>query len=235
MRILLLHHSVGRYLIRDGDLRSRLALGDPPLELWDHDYNKFGLTTATGEKTVAFPIPGDDTDPPGLLRLFAGDDAEARAAREQALAFDVIAMKSCYPNSGIADEADLEVMMATYRDLLAALAGIGRRQFVLLTSPPLAPLRTNSAQGRRARSVAAWLAGPAAADIPNVRVFDLFDRLAEPPGADQSDRLRKIYRRRLPFDSHPNIRAGRDVGPEMIATLQEAARAAREPGAVSAA
>jgi hypothetical protein len=227
-RILLLHHSVGRYLLRDGEVRARLAGASSSLELWDHDYNKLGLTDGRGDRLGhAFPMPSDDTDPPGLLRLFTGTDAEATPAREQALEFDIIAMKSCYPNSGIASEAELDSMLDMYRALLAALGAIGDRQFVLLTSPPLTPLRTSAAQGRRARAVADWLAGPAADDLPNVWVFDLFNQLAEPSGTSQVNRLRQAYRRRLPFDSHPNRRAGREVADALVALLQEVAAAAR--------
>lgn len=228
-RVIFLHHSVGRYLIRDGGLRARLADGSPPLELWDHDYNTLGLSDASGTSVGrAFPLPGDDTDPPALLGLFTANDAVTLAARRQVLEFDVVAMKSCYPNSAIGDDAQLASLRSTYQALISALATISGRQFVLLTSPPLIPLRTNSSQGRRARALADWLADTAASGPANVRVLDLFDRLAEPMDAAQANRLRRYYRRRLPVDSHPNRRAGREVAESIVAALQDAARSARE-------
>jgi hypothetical protein len=224
IRILFLHHSVGRQLLRDGRIRDRLAGAAPSgssFVLHDHDYNKVGLHEADGGPSgPAFPIPHDDTDPPALARLFDGHDGEVMAAREQILEYDVIAMKSCFPNSAIHSDADAARRRETYCALLSSLAAIPR-QFLLVTSPPLVRLRTTEAQAARARGIATWLAsGASAAD--NVSVFDLFDRLAAPSGPDV-DRLRREYRRRLPVDSHPNARAGEEIGAAFAGALTAAA------------
>jgi hypothetical protein len=224
-RILFIHHSVGRYLLRDGAIRDRLRSLDPALVLWDHDYNKVGLTGPDGAPASgAFPVPGDNTDPDGFLRLFAGADNEARHARARALEFDVVALKSCYPNSAIGSDEELQEIKDTYRSLVRSLTELHGVEFVLLTSPPLAPLRTSAAQARRARSLATWLAETTAETAAlNVTVLDLFDLLA-----DRDDhRLRKEYRRLLPVDSHPNRRAGQEVGDALAATLAAAASRAR--------
>ncbi|MCW2981305.1 MAG: hypothetical protein JWO14_3032 [Solirubrobacterales bacterium] len=231
IRILFLHHSVGRYLIRDGELRRRLSalrVDDRPLVLWDHDYNQRGIHDGEGRPLGrAFPLPGDDTDPPGLLNLFAGEDEAARLARRQALDFEVVMLKSCYPNSAIRSETELARIKEVYRRLLTALADHPDNQFLLLTSPPLVPLRTNRRQSRCARRLSIWLVR--GVDLPpNVAVFDLFDRLAIPErtGA-RADRLRKRYRRRLPVDSHPNVRAGEEVAADLLAAIAGAAARSR--------
>jgi hypothetical protein len=232
-RILFIHHSVGRYLIRDGALRQRLAAiaaaGSPLLELWDHDYNKRGLTDGSGRSLGrAFPLPDDSTDPPALLKLFESEDSAARLAREQVLDFDLVAMKSCYPNSGIDSDAELARNQDIYRRLLESLAVLPRNQFLLLTSPPLVPLRSHRAEGRRARRLAIWLSEEVELP-PNVSVFDLFDRLAAPDGP-RADRLRRRYRRRLPIDAHPNVRAGEEVAPALVESfVRSAARARKRP------
>ena len=223
IRILFLHHSVGRYLLRDGTVRMRLAAASRDVALWDHDYNKVGLIGPDGRPTGrAFPLPGDNTDPDGFVRLFVGEDAEASAARDEVLGFDVVAMKSCYPNAAIKSDAQLDSIMATYATLIGALGTRGDTQFVLATSPPLTPMRTSPEQARRARTLASWLAGTKAGiDAPNVAVFDLFDRLADP----DDHRLRPAYRRRLPIDSHPNVAAGEAIGQAFADALLAGANA----------
>jgi hypothetical protein len=172
-------------------------------------------------------LPDDDTDPPGLLNLFTGEDEAARSARRQALDFEVVMLKSCYPNSAIRGDTDLARIKEVYRRLLTAFADHPDNQFLLLTSPPLAPLRTNRGQSRRARRLSTWLVG--GVDLPpNVAVFDLFDRLAIPEGTGASaDRLRKRYRRRLPVDSHPNVRAGEDLAADLVDAITGASARSR--------
>ncbi|HWC49504.1 MAG TPA: hypothetical protein VG448_11530 [Solirubrobacterales bacterium] len=233
VRILFIHHSVGRYLIRDGAIRERLAAiaagGPPLLELWDHDYNKRGLSDGSGRSLGrAFPLPDDDTDPRALLKLFTSEDPDVRSAREQVLDFDLIAMKSCYPNSAIGSDVEMARDQEVYRRLLGSLAALPRNQFLLLTSPPLVPLRSRRAEGRRARYLAHWLSKEVELP-PNVAVFDLFNRLAAPDGP-HADRLRRRYRRRLPIDAHPNVRAGEEVAPDLVESfVRSAARARKRP------
>lgn len=234
VQILFIHHSVGRYLIRDGGLRDLLAaqtrLPGVTVELWDHDYNKLGLTDGQGHQLeTAFPLPGDDTDPSALARLFAGGDAEAAAARGKMLEFDLIAMKSCYPNSAIRSDADMDALKMVYAGLLGSLSALPGYRFLLLTSPPLAPLRTKGDDGHRARNVADWLVAEADG-IPNVRVFDLFDRLAAGRADRHADRLARPYRRLLPVDSHPNVRAGREIGPAVVAKMLDMLAVEGPPG-----
>lgn len=219
-RALFVHHSVGRYIMQHGGLREQLAAGLGPkqttIELWDHDYNKFGLSDSAGTALGrSFPIPDDNTDPGGLVKLF-----ESRAAPyfDELLSFDLVLAKSCYPNSGIKSSARLDELKRIYQQLFAAVAQCNI-EFVLLTSPPLAPLRTNAQEAARARELAEWLAKqtPAA----NIRIFNLFDVLAEADGSRQAGMLRKEYRRFLPFDSHPNVTGSKAAAQALTRFLGE--------------
>lgn len=251
IRGLFLHHSVGQQLLVEGRLRDRLAqadqvpdpiLGDPPaagpvLDLWDHDYNAIGFSDGLGNRLGRnLPVPGDDTDPPGLLRLFRGpdagsawvpgrgsfsDDADPARVHDQLREFDLILMKSCFPNNAIADETALAAVQAVYDQLFDVLGGWAGTSFVLLTSPPLTPRHTAADQAERAVRLARWLSG--CAKPANVEVFDLFGVLAEEDGP-QRGMLRRAYRR-WRTDSHPN-RRGSAAGAQALADYLTA-RAAR--------
>ena len=75
-KIIFLHHSTGRLLLLLGRVRNLLKTKNEEVginyELWDHDYNRMGLTGPTGKRlNVSFEIPQDNTDPDGLDVLFA--------------------------------------------------------------------------------------------------------------------------------------------------------------------
>ncbi len=70
-KLFFLHHSTGRYLLAQGEVRQLIAGHNASqgtsLELWDHDYNPIGLADATGSVIGrSYDIPNDDTDPVGL-------------------------------------------------------------------------------------------------------------------------------------------------------------------------
>ena len=199
-RILFVHHSVGRYIIQQGRLRELLCafrVDGRSVELWDHDYNKFGLSDGEGNRLGrSFPVPNDNTDPDGLRELFRA--AQSDPQLETALApYQVVMAKSCYPNNAIKSDAQLASLQETYRDLFSEWQSRGSQSFVLLTSPPLVPLRTTRAQAARAIRIADWLVSTERPS--NCTVFDLFGMLADGRGM-----LKREYRRRLPIDAHPN-------------------------------
>jgi len=199
-----IHHSVGRYIIRVGNLRARLSGtspdGLPLFDLWDHDYNERGLSDATGKALGrAFPIPDDNTDPDGLLSMLrilkAGDSGLSELKK-----FDLVIMKSCYPNSKIHDDKRVDELHDIYSeifDIVSTLDGT----YVLLTSPPVCSFVTNKDEAARAREVAAWLVSTAKPG--NAQVFDLFSLLSHPRGP-HAGMLRTEYRWPLPWESHPN-------------------------------
>jgi hypothetical protein len=213
VRALFVHHSVGGQLLRQGRLRDQLAeladAGGPVVELWDHDYNQVGLSDATGTRLGrAFPVPDDDTDPPGLLRLVQGEDGAAPYLAELT-GFDLVLMKSCFPNNRLRTDQDATALRQTYQALFGTLGQWQSTHAVLLTSPPLHPRHTTRAEAARARELASWLLETRRPD--NVGVFDLFGVLAARDGA-QAGMMRKDYRRRFRLpDSHPNDRGAQDA------------------------
>lgn len=213
-----LHHSTGRNLIAEGDVRTHLAQTDATLEFWDHDYNYIGLSDPDGELTgTSYDIPNDNTDPDGLYTLWTTDNT----ARALILAnHEVIAFKSCYPASDIGSEAELAQYKTWYRAIRDVLDTRTDRVFVVMSPPPRHRLATDADDAARARAFADWLGGDEFLDgHPNLVYFDLFDALA---GDD--DMLNYDYERsHTDSDSHPNAAANAAVGPLFAEALAAAA------------
>ena len=78
--------------------------------------------------------------------------------------------------------------------------------FILLTQPPLNPAETDPEQAHRARTLASWLASDEfKGNLPNLFVFDLFDRLAvEDVSIPEANTLRLEFRNGEEFaPQHP--------------------------------
>ena len=254
LRIVFLHHSVGRFLIRHGGVRALLAARNRQAgtahEFWDHDYNSIGLSGPDGAATgESFAIPNDSTDPPGLDILFSQpvhdppDNALGRL-----LGFDVIVVKSCFPACAIRSEVQLEGYQRDYKPVRAVSARYPEKLFIMVTPPPLVRIPglprlsadwTTAAEGRRARRFARWLGSEAfLAGRPNLATFDLFDLLAVPEGRPGANGLRPAYRARRLWDAHPTVRGYRAVAAPFVDFLwqqigQHQARLAAHPGAAA--
>lgn len=213
--VIFLHHSTGRALIQEGQVREQLTAAG--FQFWDHDYNWEGLSRPDGTLAgYSYSLPGDNTDPDGLARLFA-----QRVYRWPLNAFsgllqhEVIILKSCFPVSQIESEAQLEQDKAYYRQIRAVMDAHPDHFFILLTQPPLNPAETTPEAAARARALADWLASPEfLAGHPNLAVFNFFDLLAESdPQAPDYNMLRAAYRHGT--DSHPNAVANATIGPQL--------------------
>jgi hypothetical protein len=228
-KLFFLHHSTGRYLLAQGDVRQLIddhnASQGTSLKLWDHDYNYLGLTDASGAVLDrSYDIPNDNTDPVGLHELWT----TANAARDSILSrHEVIAFKSCYPASDITSDAMLLQYQTWYREIRDELDRHPSHIFLILSQPPRHPCSTTTDQADRARAFADWLGSP---DFlyghPNLVFFDLFDALAEPVGSPERNTLRASYR--IPSDcqnadSHPNAAANLIVAPQFVDALITAA------------
>ena len=245
LRIIFLHHSTGRNLIRQGGIRDLIEqqnqLNGTSHEFWDHDYNEIGLTGPTGEKTgVSFNIPDDNTDPDGLERLFSQPIHDPpNNALSHLLSFDVIIFKSCFPVSAIRSRAMLEQYKEQYLSIRDTLARLPRKLFIVMTPPPLvprsikqtviprAPLATNPEDAKRAREFSLWLASEEfLMGLPNVATFDLFNLLAEPANSRRDpNTLRAEYRSgRLLLDSHPNRLSNETIAPAFVDALWQSMR-----------
>lgn len=200
MQALFIHRSVGHNLITQGKLRELLRAND--VALYDYDNNTGILTNADNSISErAITIPGNNTNPDNLARYFASWD-------DQLDRYDLIIIKSCYPNSHIKNEAQLAAMQRAYTTIIEAFTSRQKR-LIVLTSPPLRPLFTNSCEAELAGKLSVWLLGNVSA---YASVLDLRALLAEPTGRHKG-MLRKDYRRLLPFDNHPNKRANIEAAP----------------------
>jgi hypothetical protein len=231
-----LHHSTGRNIIEQGQMRDVLAQYNQDhgtdFVFWDHDYNYIGLREDGGDLLgYNYGVPGDNTDPDGLHILWT----TANSARDSILAnHQVIAFKSCYPASAIGSDAEIAQRQQWYLDMRDVFDSHPDHVFVVLSQPPLHSLATNVEQADRARAFASWLVSDEfTAGHPNVVAFDLFDLLAAPDdGSPTRNMLRYEYElNHNGSDSHPNALANEAVGPLLMTVMADAARERTVTGA----
>ena len=219
--ILFVHHSVGRFLIEGGELRSRLQ--NEGYTFWDQDYSYEGLTKPDGTPAgYSYFIPNDNTDIDGFADIFQQREYSIPInALSSFLQHEVILIKSCYPNSAIQDDAELELRKQQYMSMRSRMDQYPNHIFIVLTSPPLNPAETNPEAARRAREWTSWLAAPEfTKGHPNLFVFNVFDLLAESdPSASDYNMLRSAYREGT--DSHPNILANQEIGPILVNFIKD--------------
>ena len=202
MRMLFIHRSVGRDLLEEGNFRKLLNAWY--IRLDDYDNNSGVLTYDDGTAARgAIAMPGNNTDPDNLAAFFAGWP-------ELLNTYDAIIVKSCYPNSRIKNTAALETVQTQYISMLASCKAHGKL-LIILTTPPLRPLRTSAREATLASQLASWLVDLSDSD-DGLYVFDFHHALAEPSGP-QAGMLKRAYRRTAPWDNHPNALAHQTLAP----------------------
>jgi len=230
-----LHHSTGSGFVDEGDMRGTIASHNAAngtgFDFWDHGYNGEGLRNAGGVWTgTSYNIPGDNTDPDGLHELWT----TSNSARADILAnHEVIAFKSCFPASAIGDSQALAQYKQYYREMRDFFDTRPDRLFVVMSTPPLHRLSTNTTEARNARAFANWLnSNEYLAGHPNVVCYDLFDHLAQADdGSAAANRLRYAYEgSHNDGDSHPNAAANEVIGPSLAQYLIDAAQGYSPPG-----
>lgn len=211
--LLFIHRSVGRNLIKDGELRKLFAAHS--INFSDYDQNIDTLTNNEGEKQPCnFQFPLDDTKPLSYAQIFTNTpDKSAEIIRDFALTHDVVVIKSCYPNNNIKSEKELETLKENYRLIATFFNQYPNKEFFILTSPPLAPMMTTKKSANYARSLADWLATTELGR--NVHVFNFYSLLAD----EKTHCLKRQCRRLLPFDSHPNKKASAEIAPKFVEFL----------------
>ena len=212
--LVFLHQSTGANLIREGHLREQLA--DAGLALWDQGYNYLELADPQGNPSgYSYSVPDDLTDPPALAHIFSQREYPLPLnTLSGLLQHEVIILKSCFdPTSHIESDTELEEYKAAYSAIRQRMSHHPEKLFILLTQPPLNPAETDPEQARHARALASWLASDEfKGGLPNLVVFDLFDRLAVPGNrSPDANMLRPEYRNG--GDSHPNTRANQEISP----------------------
>ncbi len=222
--VIFLHHSVGRNLIREGRVRERLT--EAGFRFWDHEYNWEGLTRPDGTPAgYSYGIPGDNTDPDGLARIFSQPAFPWPVnAFSGLLQHEVIIVKSCFPNSHIQSDEQLQEIQGHYLRMRERMDRFPHHLFIIVTSPPLNPAETVPEAAARARALSRWLQSDEfLAGHPNLAVLDLFGLLAEDdPAAPDFNMLRAEYREGT--DSHPSRLANETVGPIFADFIIQTAR-----------
>ena len=222
--IIFLHHSTGRNLMAQGNMRP--ALTQLGYQVWDHDFNHIGLTQPDGTLVQAhYKIPGmlgrGDTDVDGLAHLFSQPVTDPpQNAFSRLLQHEVIIVKSCYPNSAIKDDAMQQQFQDWYIQIRDVVNSHPDKLFIIMTSPPLHPLATTPEDAQRARTVANWLASDEfLAGHSNLFVFDYFDLLAD----TDTHMLRADYQKTTEeAESHPNQLANEVIGPQFVTFIDTA-------------
>ncbi len=216
--LFMLHHSTGRNLIDEGDVRGWIddynATQGTSFEFWDHDYNYIGLTDPDGTTLgTTYAIPDDNTDPEGLLTLWT----TSNSARDLILnSHEVIAFKSCYPASDIESDTELEERKTWYLSMRDVFDQFPEKVFIVMSQPPRHRLATNVTEADRARAFADWLKSDTyLAGHDNIVCMDLFNEFAQADdGSSTRNMLRYEYERsHYNSDSHPNTLASETAGP----------------------
>jgi hypothetical protein len=226
--ILFIHHSVGEDLINNGEVRSRFTSAG--YHFWDHGYNYDGLRDPNGNSTGRnFNIPDDNTDPEGYYNLFQeGNLSIPGHALNQIMMYEVIMFKSCYPAASIPDETTLADYKRYYLSIRDFMDRHPEKIFIPFTTPARHPAETNATEAANARAFANWLTSSEyTSGHPNVFPFNFFGLLA-----DSSNMLRPEYRPSY-VDSHPNERAGREIGPVLVNFVINAIQSYRASGGTS--
>lgn len=215
--IFFLHHSTGENLIWQGGVRE--AFTQLGYEFWDHGYNEQGLVDPNGTWTgISWEIPGDDTDVYNWPNLFNQPITDPPTnAFSRMLQHDVIIFKSCFPNSHIYTDDQLNEYKQIFLEIRDVMDRHPDKLFIPLTLPPLVPNETEPHAAERAKRWAEYLVSDEyQGGHPNIAVFDLFNYLADEDGF-----LRAEYRADE-WDSHPNQLANQTVGPIFVEFVHEA-------------
>lgn len=205
-KILFIHRSVGQHLLKYGNLRSLIQAKG--LSFDDYNNNDGVLTLDDGTKvTDAITMPDNNTNPDNLADFFA----EWPSLLDE---YDIVVIKSCYPNSHIKNATQLSKIKDNYQSIINAFNQHDKK-LVILTTPPLRPLFTNPTEAHFANELADWLVAEAHG---NIHTYNLHARYAASSGK-HAGMLRPEYRRLLPWDNHPNRKAHQLAAPEIANLL----------------
>lgn len=224
-KILFIHHSTGGLLIFFGQLRKLLKEKAPDIEFWNHGYNLYlpkilswlfgsimfrtGLSDGNGKMTGRdFDINISNNSPKEYAEIFSRkpDDHTLK----NILLFDVVIFKNCFPTSKIETQAKLEEYKKYYSRIMKSISNY-KNKFIIFTPPPLRAEMTKPEWAANARSLSNFI-NLEAKKYPNVSSFDFFDLLSDKIGKDKNMLKRKYCNIFIPIDSHPNIRANKEIG-----------------------
>lgn len=223
-KILFIHHSTGRLLLLFGKVRKLLKEKASNIELWDHSYNldsvkllsylfgfltfKTGLSDEEGKMTGKdFNIVISNNSPKEYAEIFSRDKDDFRL--KNILSFDVVVFKNCFPTTKIETKEKLEKYKRYYSKIFESVPKFNNK-FVVFTPPPLRKEKTYPDWAENARSLSEFIEVESK-KYSNIFCFDFFDLLADKDG-ENKNMLKRDYCNFLSIDSHPNIRANKEVG-----------------------
>lgn len=221
LTLMWLHHSTGDYILKKGKLKKALEANN--IDFYDINYK---------EAVVDGYSIGDHTDPEDFPKNFNTPkyfDVMKRWELENKQQHDIIMFKSCYPASNIKSEKMLENYKAYYLSMIPTFKQNPNVLFIPMTTPPLVIDKTTPENAARARKWSKWLTSEYAKNIPNVKVFNLFNSLAVMEGYPEENTLPPQFAK-AKDDSHPSRKGGKAVTRLFIPWLN---RAIREAGLIT--
>lgn len=193
---LFIHRSVGNNLLRDGNLKNLVVRAGLKKNI-EIDFKDINNNLEKG-------TPGEDTKPKDYAVYF----------KNHARSEDIVIIKSCYPNNAIRSDSALRDLKNIYKEIVKAYLSNSKGKLIIMTTPPLRPLRTTSTEAERAKDLERWITEQSFGT--RVKVFDFYEMLS-----DQSGVLKSEYRRLLPWDNHPNSKASRIIAPKLADYIAE--------------
>ena len=188
------HHSTGREILNGGLLD---ALKANNIDCYSLYYQ---------EAQVDGYVIGDHTDPPDFPRNFNTpkyfETIKSWKLSGDKKQHDIIMFKSCFPASNINSDAMLDQYREYYNALLTTFKNNPDILFIAMSTPPLVKDATTPENAKRAREWAKWITEEYAKDVPNVKVFDLFNSLVILEGNPDANTLVPQFAESK-TDSHP--------------------------------
>jgi hypothetical protein len=199
MKILFVHHSIGRYCLKAG-LRTEILRRNTSVELWDLDYSSIGLHDSSNQqiRIPGLEVPNDNTNPDGLMTfvervLFAPPPSE-----QHSTGFDAVILKSCYTGARIRSDTQLKEFIDAGNQMIRILQMKGYPALIL-TPVPDSPIYSSSSDAARASNYANCLSPEKERSYGSVQVINLHHQLADKRGF-----LRSEFRRLRGINPHPN-------------------------------
>ena len=223
--VLFLHHSTGRYMIRDCGFRSLVDshnnTAGTDIQFWDHDYASGNFYTglilpdSTVHSDWIYGPEANDITPTGYQTIFLG----APAFRDSIFnRHDVILLKNDHSTGDITSEAQLLEYQDNYLQIRDVMDQFPDKLFILMSGPSRQPGNITNAEADRARRFYDWLQSPEFMNgHPNICFYDYFDALSNPddPNDPERNMIRLQYRLPSSGDDHPNLLANMTIGPQL--------------------
>ncbi len=167
-----------------------------------------GLSDGNGRMTGKdFNISISNNSPKEYAEIFSRDPDDFTL--KNILSFETIIFKNCFPTSKIETQEKLEEYKRYYSTIMKNISKFKNR-FIVFTPPPLRSEMTKPEWADNARSLALFI-NKETKKYSNISSFDFFNLLTDKVGKNKN-MLKREYCSIVPEDSHPNIRANREVG-----------------------